>query len=80
MGISPEAWTVIILAVAVIISGLMAFTRRSIAYGLVLMWAFAGIAFKHPATPIVANSAWAAVVLVAVLMIAGDLRDRRVSA
>jgi hypothetical protein len=76
-GISPEAWTVIMLTVAVIVSGLMAFTRRSIAYGLVLMWAFAGIAVKHSATPLVSNSAWAAVALVALFLIAGDLWDRR---
>jgi hypothetical protein len=47
-GIAAELWTAIVLAVAVVIATLSALTRRDVAYLLVLVWAFAGIAVKHP--------------------------------
>lgn len=75
-GISPQVWAVIMLAVATIIAGLMSFTRGDVAYSLVLMWAFAGIAVKHADTSLVATSAWAATGLVGVLLVAGILWKR----
>jgi len=77
LGISPEAWTVIMLAIATIVGGLMSFTRGDIAYALVLIWAFAGIAIKHQDASTVATAAWIAVVATAILMIAGAYRHRR---
>ena len=65
-GITPEIWTVIMLLVATVVAWLMAILRRDVAYLLVLVWAFAGIAVKHVGTPLVANSAWAATALVAI--------------
>lgn len=76
-GIGPEAWTVIMLAIATVVGGLMSFTRGDIAYALVLIWAFAGIAIKHEDTSIVATAAWVAVGVTAILMIAGAYRHRR---
>ena len=66
-GIGPQTWTVIMLAVAVALAGIMTLTRRDIAYLLVLVWAFVGIALKFPAVPLVSNAAWAASAAVAVL-------------
>jgi translocator protein len=63
--LGPEVWTVIMLAVAVVLAWLMAITRRDIAYLLVLVWAFIGIASKHAGTPLVSNAAWIATALVA---------------
>jgi translocator protein len=63
--IGPQAWTVIMLAVATVIAWLMAITRRDVAYLLVLVWAFIGIASKHAGTPVVSAAAWVASVLVA---------------
>ncbi len=63
--IGPEVWTVIMLAVAVVLAWLMAITRRDVAYLLVLVWAFIGIATKHAGTPIVSSAAWIATALVA---------------
>ncbi len=68
-GIGPQAWTAIMLAVAVVLAVLMALTRRDVAYLGVLVWAFIGIALKHAATPTVAFSAWAATALVALLIL-----------
>ncbi len=47
MGIAPEIWTALILIVGVIISGYTMWFFRSVAYGLVIVWAYFGIYLKH---------------------------------
>ncbi len=76
-GITPEVWTVIMLAVAVVVAGLMALRHRDIAYLLVLVWAFAGIGVKQAETPLVANAAWVATGLVALMVIVTAVQSRR---
>jgi benzodiazapine receptor len=76
-GISPQVWAVIMLLAAVVISGIMSFTRGDIAYSLVLIWAFVGIAVKHQGTALVATSAWAASILVGILLVVGVVFNRR---
>ncbi|MGM0399807.1 MAG: tryptophan-rich sensory protein [Chloroflexota bacterium] len=76
-GISPEWWTVIMLLAATAIASAMSFTRGDIAYMLVIIWAFVGIALRHAGTPIVAPAAWVAVALVAVMTVAGKLSYTR---
>jgi len=76
-GISPEIWTVIILGAATLIGSLVSLTRGDIAYMLVLVWAFAGIAIKHTATPLVAIGAWVAVGIVALMTVVGPVFHRR---
>ena len=56
-GIAPEIWTIMLLAVATLVAGLAAYYRQDIAYLLVLIWAFVGIAVEQADTPIVANAA-----------------------
>jgi hypothetical protein len=68
-GISPEAWTAIILAVGVGIAAAVGLTRRDVAYVLVIVWAFAGIAVKHAGTPIVAIASWVSTALVVAILI-----------
>lgn len=75
-GIAPEAWTVIMLAAAVIIGGLVALRRGDVAFLAVLIWAFAGIAIKHDDSNIVSAAAWSAAALTALLAIAGSYRHR----
>jgi hypothetical protein len=72
----PEAWLVIMLAIAVVVAGLIMWTRRDIAYLLVLVWAFAGIALKHAEVPPVATAAWVAVALVALFVVISGLKRR----
>lgn len=67
--IAQEAWAVILLAAAVVIAGLMALTRRNVAYLAVLVWAIVGIALKHAGTPSVSIAAWIAAGLVALALI-----------
>ncbi len=67
-GISDATWMVIVLAVVVLISGLMSFLRKDIAYALVILWALAGIAAKFPAEGIVTVAVWVTFGLVAVML------------
>jgi hypothetical protein len=48
-GLSAEAWTVVILIVAVLIGSATALVNASPAYSLVLVWAFWGIYSRHTA-------------------------------
>jgi len=76
-GLSPEIWTVIMLLAGVGLAFGMAFTRGDVAYGLVIIWAYAGIAVKHSGTPGVATAAWIAVGLVVLAVVIGLLLNRR---
>ena len=72
-GISAAVWMVIILAAVVVISGLMNFLRRDVAFAVVLLWALAGIAVKFPAEGIVTLATWVAFGLVAISLAAAFL-------
>lgn len=69
-GIRPELWALILLAVGVIIAAAIGFLRGDIAYMLVIVWAFAGIAAKHGGAPMVATGAWVATIAVMALIVA----------
>ncbi len=74
-GISGQVWTIILLAAAVIISGFMSFTRKDIAYSLVLVWAFIGIGMRWQGIyPDVVLSSYVAAALVLVLLAVARLR------
>lgn len=70
-GISEAMWAVIMLGVAVIVGTVISLSRGDIAYMAVLVWAFIGIAVKHAGTPLVANGAWIATILVIVSLLVG---------
>jgi hypothetical protein len=70
-GISPEAWAVIMLIAGAGIASAVSLTRADIAYMLVIVWAFTGIAVKHAGTPTVAITAWAMTGLVAAMLFVG---------
>lgn len=65
--LSQATWAVIMLAVATLLGLLMIFTRREVAYPLVLVWAFVGIWIKQSDVPLVANVALGAAILLGVL-------------
>jgi len=62
-GISPQVWAVIMLVVASLVGVLMAISRKDSGYLFVFVWAFAGIAVKQSAEPLVANAAWVATII-----------------
>lgn len=76
-GISPEIWTLIMLFAASVIASAVSLTRGDVAYMLVIVWAFAGIAVKHQATPMVAWGAWISAALVAIVLVLGYLSKQR---
>jgi hypothetical protein len=67
-GISAPIWAVIMIIVASVLGLLMAVTRREIAYLLVLIWSFIGIAVKQASTANVATTAWLAAGLILISM------------
>jgi hypothetical protein len=75
-GLSPEIWTVIMLAIGAAIAITMILTRRDIAYTLVILWAYAGIVVKQAGAPLVAGTAGAAAVAVALVLLAALVMRR----
>lgn len=59
-GLSPEIWTVIMLAVGAVLGILMLLRERDFAYAAVLIWAFIGIAAKQANNRTIVYSAWSA--------------------
>ncbi|MDE3088096.1 MAG: tryptophan-rich sensory protein [Chloroflexota bacterium] len=68
-GINPQAWAVIMLVAAAVISLAMTLTRRDVAFLLVIIWAFTGIAIKQAVAPLVATSAWIMTALVVLMLL-----------
>lgn len=79
-GIAPQTWAVIMLGVASLLGLWMTFSRRDSGYAFVLVWSFAGIAVKQAAEPLVANSAWVAVLIAFGLAVFSLVQRRRASA
>ena len=75
-GIAPEIWMGIVLAAVLVIAALMNFTRRDVAYALVILWALAGISVKHAAVAAVAIPTWITFGLVALTLAAAFLLRR----
>lgn len=76
-GISDATWMLIVLGAVVVISSLMNFLRKDIAYALVLLWALAGIAARFPAEGVVTTAVWVTFGLVAVTLAAAYLLPGR---
>jgi len=75
--IAPEIWMGIVLTAVLVIAALMNITRRDIAYGLVILWALAGISVKHADIQVVAIPAWITFGLVAISLVLALLLPRR---
>ena len=76
-GISPQVWAVIMIVIASLLGALMTVLRRDSAYVFVLAWSFVGIGVKQAAAPLVANTAWAAAILMLGLAIFSIVQRRR---
>lgn len=66
----------IILAAVLVIAVIVNFTRRDIAYALVILWAVAGIGIKHATVTGVAAPAWITFAVVAVTLVYAWFRKR----
>ena len=69
-GIEAATWTVIMLVTAALVGLAVAYARRDLAYSLVLVWAFIGIAVKHAAIQNVAVTAWLMAILIGAFALA----------
>jgi hypothetical protein len=78
-GLAPETWMVIMLFAVLVISALMSFTRRDIAFTLVILWALAGIAIKHAAVPVIATPTWVTFGLVILALVSALFLHRKAS-
>ena len=76
-GISPEAWTVIMLVASIVIASAVSLTRGDVAYMLVIVWAFVGIAVKHAGTPVVATATWVTTALAVLMLVVGLVFRKR---
>lgn len=70
-GISEIRWTVIMIAIAVIITLFMVFTRRNVTFGLVVIWALYGIILKRQdASPeiyqLISMIAWTGITIIGI--------------
>jgi hypothetical protein len=72
MGLSDASWTVIMIAAGAAIAVAVMLRNRDIAYGLVIIWAYAGIIIKHTSEagfngqyPQVTAAAWVCIGLIA---------------
>jgi hypothetical protein len=76
-GLSEFVWMDVMLAAVLVISVLMSFTRKDMAYTLVLLWALAGIALKFAALPVVAIPTWVTFGLVALAFVVALLFKKK---
>lgn len=65
-GVGDVTWTVIVLVVATGLGYAMLWREHDLAYALVLVWAFVGIAVAQRSEPVVSSTALAAAAVVAV--------------
>ncbi len=75
-GIGAQSWAVIMLFVAATVALLVNWTRADVAYVLVIVWAFAGIAVKQADVALVARAARALAVVVALPLVVTVTRKR----
>jgi benzodiazapine receptor len=79
-GIDAQIWAALIIIVALVITLLVLFTRRDIAYSLVIIWALIGIALKQSGnqTIVTLTEVSAIIVLLAlvVVVVIGRLKRR----
>jgi hypothetical protein len=80
VGISQEIWTILMIAAATILGVLMRLLKGDIAYGLVIIWALAGISIKRLGTePVVLSVAYAAMCGAAIVLLSFLVRNKKVA-
>ena len=75
-GIGEATWAVLVIAIALIITLAVLATRRDIAYGLVIIWALAGITANQSGNPDVVTTAEVSAVITAIAIIVVGLASK----
>lgn len=68
-GVSQEMWAALIVVIALLITLLVIATRKDVAYGLVIIWAFTGIAVKQSGNQTIFMMTTIGAVIVAIALI-----------
>jgi benzodiazapine receptor len=68
-GLANDTWGVLVIAVALLITLTVVATRRDAAFGLVLIWALAGIAAKQSAYQNIVVTAEASAIIIAIALV-----------
>ncbi|MCP8310070.1 MAG: hypothetical protein L6N94_01025 [Candidatus Methylarchaceae archaeon HK01M] len=68
-GITEVNWTIIAIIIALIITLAVIFTRKDIAYSLVIIWALAGIAIKQMENQSIVMTASASAIIIVIALI-----------
>jgi hypothetical protein len=76
LGLNAETWAILVVAVALVISLLVIFTRRDIAYALVLIWALTGIAVKQSGNQNVVTTSEVSAIIIAIALVLSILISR----
>jgi len=67
-GLSQETWAVTIIVIALLLASLVVFTRKDIAYELVVIWALLGIAVKQSIYPAIVTTAQASAIAIGLII------------
>jgi hypothetical protein len=70
-------WAVVVIIATLLITGLMLWTRRDIAYAAVLVWALTGIYLKQMTIPTVAYAALGSAIIIIMLAIFVTIKNPR---
>jgi hypothetical protein len=70
LGIGEVAWTVLMIAVAVVVAGLMILRRGDTAYSLVIVWALGGIMSKQMGVQGIVLASGAGIVAIVAMLVA----------
>jgi benzodiazapine receptor len=68
-GTSSELWAALVLIIALLITILVLVTRKDIAYGLVIIWAFLGIAIRQSANQNIVILTQASAIIVFIILV-----------
>jgi len=75
-GVSQGTWAFLIVIIALVITLLVIATRRDVAYGLVIIWAFLGIAVKQSGTQDIVLTTEIGAVIIAIALASSILASR----
>ncbi len=68
-GIAAETWAVLVLIIALLTALLVIFTRKDVAYGLVIIWALTGISVKQSGNAMIATLTQICTAIVAISVV-----------
>jgi hypothetical protein len=72
-GLGEATWTVLMIGVAVLLTGIVIYTRTDIGYSLVIAWALGGIYAKQRAIPSIFTASLIGIVVILGLLVATSL-------